>query len=291
MPISPTNEPVQELTNLSPRGIEPPPTGQGSIPADATSNSAVTGPILASNSAPMPSPPAGDASAADPHSRWVPERDNWPPDATNKDTTPKLLADARAAQTARANPIPTRTADLLRHDTEPVRFFDAGAGSNVVFMLDNSMNMMTNGKSISARLEVVRALQSMNAAQSFYVLFFHSGGYEGMPSLAPIPASPENVRAMTNWLFSVGHRAGADPTKAMQRALGLAPEPDAVWLLSGSPLPEDVVDNIRQANAFVNARINTASLYNRDGEQALRRIAGENRGVYRFIPPSNVLPP
>jgi hypothetical protein len=153
------------------------------------------------------------------------------------------------------------------------------------------MSMMTNGKSFSARQEVARTLQSMNASKRFYVLFFHSGGYEGMPALAPVPASPENVRAMTNWLFSVGHRTGADPTKAMQRALGLSPAPDTVWLLSGSQLPEKVIDNIREANASVNARINTVGLYTRDGEGAMRRIADENRGAYRFVPPTNSSPP
>jgi hypothetical protein len=112
-----------------------------------------------------------------------------------------------------------------------------------------------------------------------------------MPSLSSIAATPENVLAMTNWLFSVGHRTGADPTKAMLRALGLVPAPDTVWLLSGSALPIGVVDNIREANAFVNAHINTIGFYAREGEPEMRRIADENRGAYRFVPPPNPAPP
>ncbi len=188
------------------------------------------------------------------------------------------------------DPTPSRTADLLRNDGEPSRWFDPEAGSNVVLMLDNSLSMMTNGKSILARREVQRTLEAMNAGKTFYVLFFHSGGYEGMPSLGPVPATPENVRAMTNWLFSVGHRTGANPTKAVLRALGLAPAPDTVWLLSDGEFPNEVVDNIREANAFVNAHINTIGL-NRAGERGLRQIADENRGVYRFVPPSNAPTP
>jgi hypothetical protein len=195
-----------------------------------------------------------------------------------------LLASANAAVPSQDTPRP-RTADLLGND--PDRLFDPDVGSNVVFMLDNSMSMMTNGKSFSARQEVVRTLQSMNASKTFYVLFFHSGAYEGMPAVAPLPASAENVRAMTNWLFSVGHRSGADPTKAMQRALGLAPAPDTVWLLSGSKLPDDVVDGIHDANASVKAHVNTIELYTQDGEAVMRKIADENRGVYRFVPPPN----
>jgi hypothetical protein len=200
-----------------------------------------------------------------------------------------LLAAANSAVPAPDHPTPPRTADLLGND--PDRLFDPEAGSNVVFLLDNSMNMMTNGKSFSARQEVVRTLQSMNGNKTFYVLFFHSDGYEGMPSLAPVPATPQDVNAMTNWLFSVGHRTGADPTKAMQRALGLAPAPDTVWLLSGSQLPDTVIDSIREANSSVNARINTLGFYTKEGEQGLRKIADENRGSYRFVPAPNASPP
>jgi hypothetical protein len=207
-----------------------------------------------------------------------------PPDPANKDSTAQLLAAANAAATAPTLP---RTADLLGNRSGPGLLFDAQAGSNVVFILDNSMNMMSDGKSFSARQEVVRTLQSMNPAKTFYVLLFHSGGYEGVPALGPVPATSENVRAMTNWLFSVGHRSGADPTKAMLRALGLAPAPDTVWLLSGSAFPDKVIDNIREANASVNAHINTIGFYTRDGEQGMRQIADENRGAYRFVPPPN----
>ena len=306
---------AQEMANL-PQTNEPAPTGQGIPTAEAGSNSPVMAPLSnqppeigsppssppSAGQAPIapsnpaasphpisPPPPARDSSTRDTHSKWVPDGDTMPQDPAHKDSTAKLLAEARAADMARVNPFPARTADLLGND--PERLFNPDAGSNVVFMLDNSMNMTNGGKSVTARQEVARALQSMNAGQLFYVLFFHSGGYEGMPALAPLPASPENIRAMTNWLFSVGHRTGADPGKAIQRALGLAPAPDTVWIQSGSPLSDNAIDNIREANASVNAHVNTIGLYTHDGEEAMRRIAGENRGVYRFVPPPHDSPP
>jgi hypothetical protein len=308
--IPPTNEPGHDLSGQGAPRMDSAPTGQGGPVGDAGSNSAVIGPssneppangtspssspmsnqtpIAPSNSVPLPTPVSPPPPA---RRAWVPDGDTLPPEPAHKDTTAKLLAEARAANMARANPIPARTADLLDNDSNPWRMFDPEAGSNVVFMLDNSMSMTNNGKSFSARQEVARTLQSMNAGKLFYVLFFHSGGYEGMPAVAPLPASPENVRVMTNWLFSVGHRTGSDPTKAMQRALGLAPAPDTVWLLSGGPLPDKVVDNIRQANSAVNARINTIELYTHDAEEAMRQIAAENRGAYRFVPPPSASPP
>jgi von Willebrand factor type A domain len=282
--------------------------GQGMGPGDSSSNLPANGSPGNSNSpasspssnqapsqsAPPPSPStAPRVSAQRPHSKPAPFEDNYPPppDPANKASTATLLAAAKAAGRGPDNPSPARTEDLLRNDGAPSRMFDAEAGSNVVFLLDNSLSMMTNGKSLLARQSVAWTLASMNARQTFYVLLFHSGGYEGMPSLGPVPATPENVRAMTNWLFNVGHRTGADPTKAVQRALGLAPAPDTVWLLSDSEMPDQVVDNIREANASVNAHVNTIAFYSRAGEQGLRRVADENRGAYRFIPPPNAPAP
>jgi hypothetical protein len=247
-----------------------------------------------SSNQPPPSPPAPATRASALSTRPRPaffEDNSPPPEPTNKDSTVALLAAAREAGRGPDNPIPARTADLLGNEGALARMFDAEAGSNVVFMLANSLSMMTNGKSSSARQAVARTLESMNASQMFYVLLFHSGGFEGMPSLGPVPATPENVRAMTNWLFNVGHRTGADPTKAVQRALGLSPAPDTVWLLSDSEIPNQVVDNIREANESVNAHINTIGFYTRAGEQGLRLVADENRGAYRFIPPPNAPSP
>jgi hypothetical protein len=263
------------------------PLGRGS-PENTNSPSSST-----SNQAPLtPPPPATRATARNTRPKPSFFEDNSPqPEPTNKDSTATLLAAAREAGRGPDNPVPSRTADLLGNEGALARMFDAEAGSNVVFILANSLSMMTNGKSASARQAVARTLESMNASQTFYVLLFHSGGYEGMPSLGPMPATPENVGSMTNWLFNVGHRTGADPTRAVQRALGLTPAPDTVWLLSDSEIPNQVVDNIREANASVNAHINTIGFYDRTGEQGLRLVADENRGAYRFIPPPNVAAP
>jgi len=308
--------PGDPVTNGVPERANMPQANEPASMADAASNSAALAPMsnqppeigsppsspplssqtpippsdpVASPNPNSPPPPATASSTRATHSAYVPDEDSLPQDPAHKDATAKLLAEARAANMARINPVPARTADLLGNDSE--RLLNPQAGSNVVFLLDNSTDMTNGGKSSGARLEVLRALQSMNAGQLFYVLFFHSGGYEGMPALAPLPANAENVRAMTNWLSSVGHRTGADPTKAIQRALGLAPAPDTVWLLSGSPLPDKVIDNIREANASVNAHINTIGLYTQDGEEAMRRIADENRGVYRFVAQPTASPP
>jgi hypothetical protein len=163
--------------------------------------------------------------------------------------------------------------------------FDPGSGTNVSFVIDQSLSMMNNGKSIRARSELLKTLETMGAAKTFYVLYFHSGGYEGMPGLGPAPATRENIQAMTNWLFNIGHRFGSDPTKGMRRALGLVPTPDTVWLLSDGKFSKNAVQAIQQANLPVNAHINTVALYSAEGEEVMRQIADDNHGAYRFIAP------
>jgi hypothetical protein len=163
--------------------------------------------------------------------------------------------------------------------------FDPGSGTNVSFVIDHSLSMKNNGKSVRARTELLKTLETMGAAKTFYVLFFHSGGYEGMPGLGPMPATPENIHAITNWLFTVGHRFGSDPTKGMSRALEMLPAPDTVWLLSDGKFSKSAVQAIHQANLPVKAHINTVALYSAEGEEVMREIADDNHGSYRFIAP------
>ena len=160
-------------------------------------------------------------------------------------------------------------------------------GSNVIFMLDHSESMAFSGKSAAARKELLRNLQAMKPERKFYVMFFHSGGYDGMPTIGPdgpVEATPKNINYMTNWLFSEGHKFGSDPTKAIERGLGLVPAPDTLWLLTDGKFSQDVVAFVHTANDAVHAHINTIGFYSPEGEPVLRQIASENQGIYRFIP-------
>jgi len=170
-------------------------------------------------------------------------------------------------------------------DAAEAMFDPAGPASNVVFVLDHSLSMKNNGKSFVARHELLHALENMSPAQKFYILFFHSGGYDGMPALGPVDATPDNIRAITNWLFSVGHKFGSDPVRAVNRGLSLKPPPDTMWLLSDGKFSSKAVAAIRDANGNFNVHINTIAFYSHEGEEVLHQIADENRGIYRFVPP------
>ena len=228
------------------------------------------------------------------------------PEPDIKPSTADLLATVKADAAAPSENGPTSTAALLGVDSGTATDI-AGASTgttaatpsdlprrslpgmtsetNVSFVVDHSLSMRRNGKTTRARSELLKILETLGPAKTFYVLFFHSGGYEAMPGLGPVPATPDNIRAMTNWLFSVGHRFGSDPGKAMRRALGMVPAPDTVWLISDGGFSKTAVQTIREANETVNAQINTVALYSAEGRQVMRQIADENRGICRFIAP------
>jgi hypothetical protein len=219
------------------------------------------------------------------------------PESDSKPSTADLLVTVKSDAPAPLENGATSTTALLGVDADkpagiPVKTVAAPSelpGSsretNVSFVVDQSLSMKKNGKTSGALNELLNILETMGPAKTFYVLFFHSGGYEGLPGLGPVPATSDNIRAMTNWLFSVGHRFGSDPAKAMRRALGMVPAPDTVWLISDGEFSKTAVQTIREANETVNAHINTVAVYNTEGQSVMRQIADENHGVFHFIAP------
>jgi hypothetical protein len=203
-------------------------------------------------------------------------------------STSALLAnnqDAPGADTNQAPPIaasPTNAPDS-NMNTNSANPFDQ-RGSNVVFVLDRSMSMKDNSKSTVARQDLVNTLRNLGTNKTFYVLFFP---YTHMPGTNPLPATKANIDSMTNWIFSTSHSIfGSNPDRAMMDAFKM--KPDTIWLLSDGEFSTNVVQAIDDANDPLHASINTVGFYSREGEPVLRKIAEDNHGTYRFVPPPNV---
>ncbi len=149
-----------------------------------------------------------------------------------------------------------------------------------MFILDRSLSMKNNDKSVVARHQMVDTLRDLGTNRTFYILFFP---YKAMPADGPLAATQTNIDSMTNWIFSTDHAFGSNPQKAMVRALEF--KPDTVWLLSDGEFSTNISKEIHVANESVQAAINTVGFYSRNGEEVLRQIATENHGIYRFVPP------
>ena len=191
--------------------------------------------------------------------------------------TPDTAARYQCAATG--SQIPTNAPDA-NVNTNTANPFDQ-RGSNVVFVLDRSLSMKDNHKSAVARKDLVNTLRHLDTNQTFYIYFFP---YKAMPATNPLPATSANIDSITNWIFSTSHSIeGSNSGKSILAALKM--KPDTIWLLSDGEFSTNVVGAIHDANDPLNASINTVGFYSREGEPVLRKIAEENHGIYRFVPP------
>jgi hypothetical protein len=156
-----------------------------------------------------------------------------------------------------------------------------GVRPGVVFLVDQSYSMR-GAKGDAARRQLGDLVSALGANTSFYILFFHSSGFDPMPSPAPLPATPENVQAMLKWSSSVRHVFGSQPAKAVARAFDLNPK--TMWLISDGKFSKSAVDQITASNKTGRVEINTIGVHSPGGQDTLRDLAGKNGGVFRFVP-------
>jgi len=128
-------------------------------------------------------------------------------------------------------------------------FGRTGQGGNVCFVCDNS-NSYRDGGFHTVLDEVARAVESLRADQSFFVIFFSDAAYpllhpRGLGSLQK--ATSENKRKLRAWLETVEMcRGGQGIHDALKLAGALGA--DAIYLLSDGQLAASVVDQVKAAD-------------------------------------------
>ncbi len=166
----------------------------------------------------------------------------------------------------------TGTAGIFDHE---------GRGKRLVYVIDFSGSMQGE-RFEAARFELLKAIKSLSEDMDFFVIFFDDGELP-MPAPGMLPATKETKDRMCEWIWSIECRGGTNPTGAMLRALALKPE--TAWLLSDGNFDPAVCDAIANANPGKKVSIHTIAFHDPAGEDVLKRIAAENRGDYRFVPP------
>lgn len=171
-------------------------------------------------------------------------------------------------------------------------FFDVAAkGSGFVYVVDFSGSMYGWGgaKAKAAKAELLRSINALTAAQKFYVIFYDHRSLP-MPAESLVAATTENRRTFGEWIEKADGGGGTDPRAALQAALSL--KPDAIWLMADGLFEhvtqEEILELIRANNPGARIQINTIAFFDKEGEPILQRIAQENRGKYRFIPPTTM---
>ena len=157
-------------------------------------------------------------------------------------------------------------------------------GKDFVYVVDYS-GSMSRDKLVAAKAELIRSLSALRRNMRYYIVFYNHA-HLPMPGGKLVKATEQNKRVSFAWVEQVRANGGTDPRKAMRLALSL--EPDAIWLLSDGLFARQAADEIRAANPGARVQVHSIGFFSNAGEPVLRRIAEENRGAYRFVPPTTM---
>lgn len=180
-------------------------------------------------------------------------------------------------------------------------FFGAsGGGNHFVYLVDSSgsMDQISRDGFDVARAEVLRAVDTLNEEQRFYVVFFGEEtlkmrlGNAAEPEPRSVYATEENKRALRRWASTLSMQPGRWPKEALTFAFKL--RPDCIFLLTDGAMPDYVPEMVRSNNIVETlldgpkprSIIHTIGFHNPEGEAILSKIAKENGGTYHFVPPN-----
>jgi len=169
-------------------------------------------------------------------------------------------------------------------DTVPgqtVEFMNARAfGSRFVYVIDKSGSM--SGKRLEfAKNELLNSLSQYSEKTAFFIIFYDTGAYE-MPASGLLPATSENLDVCTKWIKGVKAGGKTNPSRAIIRALDLAP--DAIFLLSDGLFHDSFPAMIQALNENDKpVVINTIAFMSDEGAEVLTKIAEQNSGQYVFV--------
>ena len=176
---------------------------------------------------------------------------------------------------------------LYTKPEEGASFFGTSSkGNRLVFVIDKSGSMKQRtgqeNRLDKAKLELKRTLEALSPEKEFFIFFYDSVALP-MPGGKLLKATPENISKAIKWIDTVGCNGGTQPMAALNGAFNLKAE--TIWLLTDGVFfnTDSLINGIRTSNAVVKARINTVAFMERRGEKALKQIAVESGGTYRFV--------
>lgn len=161
----------------------------------------------------------------------------------------------------------------------------------IVYVVDSSKSMNfphdSEGKTRLGRvkLELARAIQSMDESQQFFVIFFSDIAIP-MPASDLQPATNQAKQKFLTWVARVPGIGMTEPYQALLLALKL--KPDTIYFLTDGEFDPVIVKSFNKvaAQKYRNHQItvNGICFGSLEGEQAMRELAENNSGTFTFIP-------
>lgn len=167
-----------------------------------------------------------------------------------------------------------------------VEFFGTkGSGNSVVYVVDISGSMASNGRFHTAIDEILRSLDKLTKLQRFYIIFYNHGEiplFEGYGKTKLLVANPATKTRTRRWIKdSLGPGGGTNPIPALEHALRM--RPDLIYLMTDGEIPPETRDFIVERNKK-KIVVHTIAFQSADGRLILKNIAEDNGGTFRFVP-------
>lgn len=155
---------------------------------------------------------------------------------------------------------------------------------SVVYVCDASGSMI--GKFDLLKYELRKAIGSLDAIQTFDVIFFHEGGGSDTGRGRLLMANSANKHRTYQFIDEYSLSPGSDPIPCLQLAFKLKPE--LIYLVTDGGLNnfETILNEFSRLNARQQISVNTVLFgqgENPNAEDALRAIAEENGGTFQMV--------
>jgi len=185
----------------------------------------------------------------------------------------------------------------LGEGTGGAEFFGVKAAGDRFFFLVDSSTSMRDGKFQAACDELLAAVERLGEKRQFYVIFFDHDTLRmfgpGAPAAHSIAATRKNVYRLRDWMYTVQLEHDTMPLDAMRFAIDA--RPDAIYLLTDGQFGDNgrtvqylagtnYVDDDVSGKRSPRVTIHTIGFWNQNSDQALRAIAKDYGGTFRFVP-------
>jgi biopolymer transport protein ExbD len=165
-------------------------------------------------------------------------------------------------------------------------FFGAGTEvveegpRKIVYVVDRGESTADVFKFI--KMELKRSLSELAETHQFHIIFFSSGPAVENPPRRLVTATERNKQQAYEFIDGVVAQGKNDPTQAFAQAFACKPE--LVYFLSGGgAVDKEVVALVKRLNTGGKVTVHAIGFVRKDGEEALKQIANDNNGQYKYI--------